>query len=160
MLSRLMASSERTGVFGSWLSAQARNCRAHSWGLVFCRCAMETGCTCWSATCSIHCSRLKPRACASALKAASLSGGRLSVTVIILALRLQVNAITLTPGDPWHSRVRDTIVDADVIHQQNGLNLRVCVCREGRAHVDRKSTRLNSSHLGISYAVFCLKKKK
>src|SRR5262245_66378155 len=25
--------------------------------------------------------------------------------------------------------------------------------------VDRKSTRLNSSHLGISYAVFCLKKK-
>src|SRR5256885_9793761 len=27
-------------------------------------------------------------------------------------------------------------------------------------HVDRKSTRLNSSHLVISYAVFCLKKKK
>src|SRR5438045_6572390 len=26
--------------------------------------------------------------------------------------------------------------------------------------VDRKSTRLNSSHLGISYAVFCLKKNK
>src|SRR5258705_10104154 len=25
---------------------------------------------------------------------------------------------------------------------------------------DRKSTRLNSSHLGISYSVFCLKKKK
>src|SRR5471030_3417448 len=28
------------------------------------------------------------------------------------------------------------------------------------ANQDRKSTRLNSSHLGISYAVFCLKKKK
>src|ERR1039458_7375045 len=28
-----------------------------------------------------------------------------------------------------------------------------------RASTDRKSTRLNSSHLGISYAVFCLKKK-
>src|SRR5256885_16705362 len=28
------------------------------------------------------------------------------------------------------------------------------------ANVDRKSTRLNSSHLVISYAVFCLKKKK
>src|SRR2546426_6024406 len=27
-------------------------------------------------------------------------------------------------------------------------------------HEDRKSTRLNSSHLVISYAVFCLKKKK
>src|ERR1035441_5964504 len=29
-----------------------------------------------------------------------------------------------------------------------------------RFDIDRKSTRLNSSHLGISYAVFCLKKKK
>src|SRR6266481_4095361 len=28
-----------------------------------------------------------------------------------------------------------------------------------RSHVDRKSTRLNSSHSSISYAVFCLKKK-
>src|SRR5437899_11350002 len=30
----------------------------------------------------------------------------------------------------------------------------------GADQLDRKSTRLNSSHLGISYAVFCLKKKK
>src|SRR6266850_3454456 len=30
----------------------------------------------------------------------------------------------------------------------------------GRDRRDRKSTRLNSSHLVISYAVFCLKKKK
>src|SRR5256885_8945158 len=30
----------------------------------------------------------------------------------------------------------------------------------GAAAEDRKSTRLNSSHLVISYAVFCLKKKK
>src|SRR3712207_6986270 len=30
---------------------------------------------------------------------------------------------------------------------------------DGRKHVDRKSTRLNSSHANISYAVFCLKKK-
>src|SRR3712207_7486449 len=28
-----------------------------------------------------------------------------------------------------------------------------------RIHLDRKSTRLNSSHANISYAVFCLKKK-
>src|SRR5205814_3439466 len=32
--------------------------------------------------------------------------------------------------------------------------------RETGSPRDRKSTRLNSSHLGISYAVFCLKKKK
>src|SRR5690625_6801159 len=30
----------------------------------------------------------------------------------------------------------------------------------GNASQDRKSTRLNSSHVAISYAVFCLKKKK
>src|SRR3712207_8951616 len=29
-----------------------------------------------------------------------------------------------------------------------------------KARIDRKSTRLNSSHANISYAVFCLKKKK
>src|SRR5436309_12213785 len=29
-----------------------------------------------------------------------------------------------------------------------------------RLYLDRKSTRLNSSHVKISYAVFCLKKKK
>src|SRR3712207_8563880 len=32
--------------------------------------------------------------------------------------------------------------------------------RAVRVHPDRKSTRLNSSHANISYAVFCLKKKK
>src|SRR6266496_2847369 len=33
-------------------------------------------------------------------------------------------------------------------------------CGPGPAASDRKSTRLNSSHVEISYAVFCLKKKK
>src|SRR3989454_8485861 len=37
----------------------------------------------------------------------------------------------------------------------DGRNLTVNIARP-----DRKSTRLNSSHLVISYAVFCLKKKK
>src|SRR5258707_9646386 len=32
--------------------------------------------------------------------------------------------------------------------------------RKGHGRRDRKSTRLNSSHANISYAVFCLKKKK
>src|SRR5438445_3573657 len=32
--------------------------------------------------------------------------------------------------------------------------------RRAGSHRDRKSTRLNSSHANISYAVFCLKKKK
>src|SRR5471030_2931764 len=40
--------------------------------------------------------------------------------------------------------------------QQRVEQARLCHPRR----LDRKSTRLNSSHLGISYAVFCLKKKK
>src|SRR5256885_13184013 len=46
------------------------------------------------------------------------------------------------------------------------LATRQCHWRDNRytrgvsTPVDRKSTRLNSSHLVISYAVFCLKKKK
>src|SRR3712207_7461376 len=39
-----------------------------------------------------------------------------------------------------------------------GRRLRLGALRVGRR--DRKSTRLNSSHANISYAVFCLKKKK
>src|SRR5256885_11188712 len=41
---------------------------------------------------------------------------------------------------------------------QSGLKRRVA--QQAAGAVDRKSTRLNSSHLVISYAVFCLKKKK
>src|SRR5215210_8487086 len=36
----------------------------------------------------------------------------------------------------------------------------ILVAVDGSQHADRKSTRLNSSHRCISYAVFCLKKKK
>src|SRR5256885_4363045 len=36
----------------------------------------------------------------------------------------------------------------------------ICAPTSARGGGDRKSTRLNSSHLVISYAVFCLKKKK
>src|SRR5947209_16200451 len=35
----------------------------------------------------------------------------------------------------------------------------LCALAESELAVDRKSTRLNSSHANISYAVFCLKKK-
>src|SRR5256885_11227354 len=41
-----------------------------------------------------------------------------------------------------------------------GVGAPAIVCLSGHLRGDRKSTRLNSSHLVISYAVFCLKKKK
>src|SRR5947199_5395993 len=45
------------------------------------------------------------------------------------------------------------------VDRRIGLNT-VLSLVQAADNADRKSTRLNSSHLGISYAVFCLKKKK
>src|SRR5699024_12632411 len=41
-----------------------------------------------------------------------------------------------------------------------GLVVMLAFMDAGFLNIDRKSTRLNSSHVSISYAVFCLKKKK
>src|SRR2546426_5487035 len=46
------------------------------------------------------------------------------------------------------------------VHRVGGLAEACRICKPAHAMQDRKSTRLNSSHLVISYAVFCLKKKK
>src|SRR3989449_2494624 len=52
--------------------------------------------------------------------------------------------------DPRHQLVAAVVGRLGLVEQLVG----------GQRHVDRKSTRLNSSHGYISYAVFCLKKKK
>src|SRR3712207_7897638 len=47
------------------------------------------------------------------------------------------------------------------LHTHNTIEQVTIIEGEGEAEMkDRKSTRLNSSHANISYAVFCLKKKK
>src|SRR5256885_10554104 len=50
-------------------------------------------------------------------------------------------------------RVSRRLAERDGVHHDRRRRLR-------SGDQDRKSTRLNSSHLVISYAVFCLKKKK
>src|SRR5690606_39990888 len=58
---------------------------------------------------------------------------------------------------------QDRTVSAGVIHRLRYVAHRAlwgnCAAADGRRSSDRKSTRLNSSHVKISYAVFCLKKK-
>src|SRR3712207_7396062 len=51
---------------------------------------------------------------------------------------------------------------ADATIVRNGQAPQIAMMNPGgiRADLDRKSTRLNSSHANISYAVFCLKKKQ
>src|SRR2546426_4976096 len=58
-------------------------------------------------------------------------------------------------------RSRDEAAAADEVQVGNVMRSEIGVhhARSGIG-ADRKSTRLNSSHLVISYAVFCLKKKK
>src|SRR2546430_5585788 len=65
---------------------------------------------------------------------------------------------------PYTTLFRSHVEDAK---DQNACLLRRCrsdrflrLSRGGGHQQDRKSTRLNSSHSQISYAVFCLKKKK
>src|SRR2546430_8186731 len=59
-------------------------------------------------------------------------------------------------GKPAHQIVKTRIPNATYCEPQIGsIGL-----TEKQAREDRKSTRLNSSHSQISYAVFCLKKKK
>src|SRR5437899_9238686 len=60
--------------------------------------------------------------------------------------------------------VRATLREANDVFDLTDAEVRPDLVCDGpevfRREKDRKSTRLNSSHLGISYAVFCLKKKK
>src|SRR5256885_5449090 len=49
--------------------------------------------------------------------------------------------------------------DGQRVMKQQEIIVRVLLGRGEAEQTDRKSTRLNSSHLVISYAVFCLKKK-
>src|SRR2546429_5314530 len=68
---------------------------------------------------------------------------------------------------PYTTLFRSALEEGDgaaVLHLEKDVDVRAVLARGGHmvlAHgVDRKSTRLNSSHGYISYAVFCLKKKK
>src|SRR5256885_4107427 len=66
----------------------------------------------------------------------------------ILRERLDHGAIT--------GRAAEVVDVVDVVDVLTDQHSRI----DALFHEDRKSTRLNSSHLVISYAVFCLKKKK
>src|SRR3712207_8412304 len=74
-----------------------------------------------------------------------------------LALR-RIARVAVTVGDfeeaaAYYERSTEVARDAGDVDAE-------VIGRTGIGNVDRKSTRLNSSHANISYAVFCLKKKK
>src|SRR5690606_40543991 len=61
---------------------------------------------------------------------------------------------------PDRDRSRPPIDLAELAHEARRAGLALPVLIRFVDILDRKSTRLNSSHVKISYAVFCLKKKK
>src|SRR5690242_11960412 len=84
------------------------------------------------------------------LAAAAVVVGGLSEANQLSLLRKGVRLVVATPG-----RLED-FLDRELVDFRA---LRILVLDEAD-RIDRKSTRLNSSHMSISYAVFCLKKKK
>src|SRR5438067_9451030 len=70
----------------------------------------------------------------------------------------QIYTLSLHDALPIY-RVQQRLADDGLVRDDEDVRL---VVRFPLEHVvvDRKSTRLNSSHVSISYAVFCLKKKK
>src|SRR2546430_11096492 len=66
--------------------------------------------------------------------------------------RSHLHPLDVLRADVGEGVVRDRAVHDDQRTRHRG--------RGARLSIDRKSTRLNSSHSQISYAVFCLKKKK
>src|SRR5205807_8287624 len=79
---------------------------------------------------------------------------------------LPISPLGHRPGDLARRRFErpdGVVLAVDDLHQDSGAEHVLAGGVELDAlprHEDRKSTRLNSSHLVISYAVFCLKKKK
>src|SRR3989442_7249101 len=68
------------------------------------------------------------------------------------------SAVHTLPAESRKDRSGDATVSA--VSRRTRRQPVVEGCAVTRPKLDRKSTRLNSSHVRISYAVFCLKKKK
>src|SRR5437899_9924564 len=70
-----------------------------------------------------------------------------------------IYTLSLHDALPISTACQSTELYASLIFTQPSRTATTATNGIDTAGLDRKSTRLNSSHLGISYAVFCLKKK-
>src|SRR5262245_62740089 len=87
----------------------------------------------------------------------TLFRSRLDAVVVLVVPVVERNrrAVERRDGEAEVVRLRLLRLQVGIAERDDGAEGRDAV-----QWIDRKSTRLNSSHLGISYAVFCLKKKK
>src|SRR2546421_7437088 len=87
----------------------------------------------------------------------------MSIELILLAVNINLVAFSSFLNDLVGQVFALLVLTVAAAEAAIGLAILVVFYRARRSigpHEDRKSTRLNSSHDQISYAVFCLKKKK
>src|SRR5262245_29251283 len=95
--------------------------------------------------------------CAAALQGGNVRRNYKAVTSQIPATRVTLATRTPLTFAPLHTPLNERHrTEANM----RSLTVVSLLLASTAGAIDRKSTRLNSSHLGISYAVFCLKKKK
>src|SRR2546430_126735 len=115
----------------------------------------------------LYCRPADPRLASFIWEANLLEGGFSGATVKTLLGALPLDPAAAIPGGAGRVTVLIRPEQIDIGPNQDGLTAHVTSYRyhghDAVLHVrpeeDRKSTRLNSSHSQISYAVFCLKKK-
>src|SRR3712207_8856500 len=93
----------------------------------------------------------------------SVEGPRVLEAVLEEAQRREVQLHRVSQGSGVMLLTDAEILEMCAMARETGLELSLFVgpraaWETGATAVDRKSTRLNSSHANISYAVFCLKK--
>src|SRR5262245_6523309 len=88
-------------------------------------------------------------------RCSALSTGGCSLTALWDAAAYTSANLRSIAANPSSLQIIPSMLPASTLLQSNEEPCAIAAL----THIDRKSTRLNSSHLGISYAVFCLKKK-
>src|SRR5690625_7006488 len=92
--------------------------------------------------------------CSSAPKIAGMMPkAAMSISTIDSAMPTQIDSLATR-------RVRRPTDTATAAREMSSRTITTSAVSEAAVEPDRKSTRLNSSHVAISYAVFCLKKKR
>src|SRR3712207_8716013 len=82
-------------------------------------------------------------------------------TTLFRSLKLAAaQASSLVDFAFWGGLVPGNLERMEELAEKGVLGFKAFMSTSGTLDLDRKSTRLNSSHANISYAVFCLKKKK
>src|SRR5437870_11020388 len=97
--------------------------------------------------------------CMSRPRSAITSDFPVRYTLIRSFVRMFGTSTTPQFQDPANVHARDAERDRERCQEHRGRRQDQEEQRLRRKDEDRKSTRLNSSHVAISYAVFCLKKK-